>query len=130
MKHYTVDTHALIWYFAELPFISRNAESCMMEADAGLAQIIVPTIVLSEVLMIGEKKRINFDYEEFLSNLVTSENYNIYPFDFDVLLQMRKLEAIPELHDRIIVATALITESILITKDREIVSSGIVQTIW
>ncbi|MBI5216712.1 MAG: PIN domain-containing protein [Ignavibacteriae bacterium] len=102
----------------------------MMEADAGLTQIIVPTIVLSEVLMIGEKKRITFDYGEFLSNLVTSENYTIHPFDFDILLQMRRLEAIPELHDRIIVATALITESALITKDREIISSGIVQTFW
>lgn len=39
-------------------------------------------------------------------------------------------QAIPELHDRIIAATALLTSSTLISKDQAITSSGLVKTIW
>jgi predicted nucleic acid-binding protein len=37
---------------------------------------------------------------------------------------------LPELHDRIIVATAKILGAKLITKDKDIVESGLVETIW
>ncbi|MDI6803585.1 MAG: hypothetical protein QME58_07035 [Bacteroidota bacterium] len=46
------------------------------------------------------------------------------------LSKLKTLQAIPELHDRIIEATASLTSSTLITKDRSIISSGLVKTIW
>ena len=46
---------------------------------------------------------------------------------------LRELEGVKlrELHDRIIVATARVTKAeALITKDREIIGSGVVKTLW
>lgn len=130
MERYTVDTHALIWHLADLPFISKNAAQCLDKADDGDAFIIVPTIVLAEALFLSKKKRFAFDYAALISQMATSTSYSIYPFDFEILLQLEKLDAIPELHDRIIVATALVTSSTRITKDQSIISSRLVPTVW
>ncbi len=55
---------------------------------------------------ISEKKRIKVDYEEILEKIENSNNFEIYSLDVDVLRVARNITTIPELHDRIVVATA------------------------
>jgi PIN domain nuclease of toxin-antitoxin system len=43
---------------------------------------------------------------------------------------MRNLTAIPEMHDRIIVAAAIEHEATLITFDKTIRESGLVDVVW
>ena len=45
-------------------------------------------------------------------------------------MQLRNLTAIPEMHDRIIVAAAIEYGAALITFDRTITESGLVKVIW
>jgi PIN domain nuclease of toxin-antitoxin system len=46
-----------------------------------------------------------------------SENYKIVPFDVDLLEFAIPLKEL-EIHDRLILATAILTNSVLISKDR------------
>lgn len=130
MERFVADTHSLVWYFTKAISLSETARSCFKRSENNEAIIFVPTIVLAEALFISEKKRIAFDYEDFTINILASTNYSVYPFDFEILSKLKTLRAIPELHDRIITATALLTSSTLITKDQAITSSGLVKTIW
>ena len=64
------------------------------------------------------------DFEELLAKLEVSRNFIPVSFNFRVLRLLPEVK-LKDLHDRIIVATAK-----LITKDRSIRDSGIVETIW
>jgi hypothetical protein len=52
--------------------------------------------------------------------------------DFNLPTVRKLLEAFPltELHDQIIVATALLYEAKVLTKDGAIRDSGLVETVW
>lgn len=54
MERYTLDTHALLWYFAESSSLTKTAEKCLDQADRGDAIVFVPTIVLAEALSVCE----------------------------------------------------------------------------
>jgi len=130
MERFTSDTHSLVWFFTKSPNLSPAARECFVKSEREEALIIVPTIVLAETLYIKEKRKLIFDYDALIRTLRSSSNYVFYSFDFEVLRKLETLQRIPELHDRIITATALLTSSILITKDRLITESGVVETIW
>ena len=47
-----------------------------------------------------------------------------------VISEITNLAQIPEMHDRIITATAKLNRAVLITKDPDIVEAGMIETIW
>jgi predicted nucleic acid-binding protein len=57
-------------------------------------------------------------------------NFKIYPFDEVVLNEYFKTSPELEIHDRLIVATAKLTNSKVITKDKQITNSRLVKTVW
>lgn len=59
----------------------------------------------------------------------------IYPLDFDILRESIGLTAIPEMHDRLIVATGLYLQNLgatvrNLTKDNEIIVSKLLPVVW
>ena len=128
--YYVTDTHSLIWYLAEDEKLGKKAFSIFDKADRGEAIIIVPTIVLSEMIYICEKKRAGLEIKDVIHKIKNSLNYIPYNLDIETLEKLITIKNIPEMHDRIITAIALLTGSILITKDKEIIKSKIVETIW
>jgi len=123
------DTQSLIWHLTEDSKLGKNALKVFEDADSGKEIIIIPTIVLAELLHICEKKKINFRFDYVLEKLKDSSNYVVYNLDFQVILKIKKIKN-SDLHDRIIIATALITKSKLITKDNVIKRLDYVQTLW
>jgi len=57
-------------------------------------------------------------------------NFEIAPLDLDVLRMADRIEAPLEMHDKLIVATALHYSASLITRDERIVNSKTVKTVW
>jgi PIN domain nuclease of toxin-antitoxin system len=55
---------------------------------------------------------------------------DLAPLDVDILKVANKIEADLEMHDRLIVATALYFNATLITRDRQIGNASICPTIW
>jgi predicted nucleic acid-binding protein len=94
---------------------------------------ILPTIVLVEITYLYTKGRIDVDTAFVQQRLVAASNCVLYPLDEQVVMQ------IPtglNIHDAIIVATALVYRDILhesvavITKNGEITHSGLIETVW
>ena len=119
-KRITIDAHTLIWYYHEDSNIklSHRALTAILEAEEkGI--IYVSTVVLMEVLRLLEKGKYPIIFDDFLKDIEDDEAYKIVPLTTEVIKAMKSFPNL-ELHDRAIVATALITDSVLVSKDIEI----------
>jgi len=128
--YYVTDTHSLIWYLAEDKKLGKKALSIFTKADKGEAIIIVPTIVLAEMIYICEKKKAELNAKQIINKIKNSLNYIPFNLDMEVLEEIISIKNISEMHDRIITAVALITKATLITKDKDIIKSKKIKTIW
>jgi PIN domain nuclease of toxin-antitoxin system len=121
------DTHSLAWYPENSPRLSQDARLAFASINRGDSMGIISTIVPAELMHISERGRVAVDFEMVVSQFRRSQNFRIVNLDFDVL--MRNLSDF-ELHDRMIVATALLVGAHVITRDSVIRNSGIVECVW
>jgi len=126
---YVTDTHSLVWYFTDDSRLSRKAlEAFEQTREEGL--IIVPSVVMAEIMFIAKKGKITLTFEESLNKIEEYENFDIAPLDADLLKVANNIESDMEMHDKLIVATALYFNAALITKDKLIRDSGVCSTTW
>jgi PIN domain nuclease of toxin-antitoxin system len=126
---YVLDTHVLIWYFIGSPRLPQRLKH---EIDAVRRQggrLLVPTIVLAEALDLAEKERVTFDFVRLYQLLQQEAEFEIVGFGTDILDEAIRIRAVPDIHDRIIVATARFFGAGVLTKDRLIAASGEVDTV-
>ncbi len=127
--NYVTDTHSLVWYFTEDSRLSQKGmEAFERTVDKGM--IIIPTVVLAEIMFIAKKGRITLTFKETLERIENYENYHIAPLDIEILKAADNIKLYLEMHDKLIVATALYFEAGLITKDVQITKARIISTIW
>ncbi len=128
-----VDTHVAIWYFLRDDRLSRKAESAIEDSLIEGRRIYLPSICLVEMNYLVEKGRIPAmaltDLRHGIS--IPVFGFVLAPLDLDVIDAIARVprEQVPDLPDRVIVATALSKSARLISRDRKIQSS-VVQTIW
>ena len=127
--NFVTDTHSLVWYFTEDARLSKKAFDAF-EGTIKSGTVIVPAVVLAEIMFIAKKGRVTLTFEETLKKIEGYENFDIAPLDAEILTIADKIEADLEMHDKLIVATALYYEAALITKDEFVSKSGVVSTIW
>ncbi|CAG1771659.1 hypothetical protein BAC3_01979 [uncultured bacterium] len=125
----TLDTHAFIWYLDKSlnNKLSQKALNAIKEAEDSYT-VYLPIIVLMEVLYLVEKGRVNLSFPKLLLNLEESINYEIIPFDTRLLKIAETIKGL-EAHDRLILATVILTGSPLVSNDKEIHTKGI-KIIW
>jgi len=126
---YVTDAHSLIWYFTDDPCLSQKAVE-VFEGTVKEGIIIVPAVVLAEIMFIAKKGRIILTFEETLKKIEEYDNFYIAPLDINILRVADKIEMEMEMHDKLIVATALYFKATLITRDKRIKETGIVSIIW
>jgi PIN domain nuclease of toxin-antitoxin system len=95
-----------------------------------LHRIYLSAITLMEVLYLSEAGRIDLPLDELVATVSRSRNYRVVPVDADVTLAAIGIDDVPELHDRIIVATARYLGVPILTSDRVIAASQHVQSLW
>lgn len=121
---YVTDTHSLIWYFTEDTRLSKKALK-IFEYSIKAGLIVVPAVVLAEIMFIAKKGKVTLTFEETLNKIEELENFEIAPLDIAILKIANKIEGDLEMHDRLIIATALYFNATLITKDIRIKEAGI-----
>ncbi|MDQ3815444.1 MAG: PIN domain-containing protein [Armatimonadota bacterium] len=130
---YVVDTHALIWFLGDSSRLGADCDAVLSDPDS---ELILPATALAEALWIVERGRIpSLSIPDLLSAVDADPRIILFPLDRAVLDASLPLTAIAEMHDRHIVATALLLaasgESIaVLTKDDMIRHSGLVTCIW
>jgi PIN domain nuclease of toxin-antitoxin system len=130
---YVVDTHALIWFLDDDARLGANADEALSDPDS---ELILPIIALAEGCWIIESGRTNLpSVTDLLSAIDADSRITVMPLTRAILDRTLALTAINEMHDRQIVATALVLadqgESVaLLTRDENIRDAGLVPVIW
>jgi PIN domain nuclease of toxin-antitoxin system len=130
---YIVDTHALIWYLEGNPKLGPNAQAVL---DNPASALVLPVIALSEAIYIVDKGRTLIPDVATLFNRVQGDpRLDLYPLTLEVLQASLKALTVPEMHDRLIVATGLHLQSLgetvsILTKDVAITDAALLPIIW
>ena len=125
----TLDAHALIWYMDKQSNerLSRLAFETIKTAEEK-ATIFVPIIALMEILHLIDAGRFPVSFDTIIETMEENEAYQIVPFSMELLLIAIPLKGL-EIHDRVIAATAILTNSVLVSRDRVLGTSG-VTVVW
>jgi predicted nucleic acid-binding protein len=126
VNSYVTDTQALIKFMMGQKVIDDKCHEAFRSADRGEGVIIIPAVVLMEVLYLSEKNRITIDLLQ-TEDLLKCSNYQFEPLSLEILKAASEIDDIPELHDRLIAATARYLDTPIITNDPVIRESRFVQ---
>lgn len=134
MSEYVTDTHALIWHLTGDARLSPVARNAFVQADLGAGVIWIPGVVLVETVYLVEKARFPATLIERMLDLVDppSDNYVIVPLDAEVIRALQTIgrDAIPDMPDRIIAASAKRLGLPLLSKDSVITAAPDVSVVW
>jgi predicted nucleic acid-binding protein len=128
MDSFVTDTQALVKFMMGKKVINNRSHQAFQSADKREATIIIPAVVLMEVLYLFEKNRINISLFQ-TEDLFKSQNYQFEPLSFEILKTASEINDIPELHDRLIAATARYLDLPIITNDPVIRNSRFVEVL-
>jgi len=119
-KHfvYVLDTHILIWYFIGSNRLSKETKALIDEVRISRGRLLIPTIVLAESLDIAEKGKVKFDFQKMYQIINAEPEFEIVGFNREIFEETMHTKNIPDIYDRIIVATANYYNAGIITKDR------------
>ena len=128
---YVVDTHALVWFLTQDARLGFNAQTVLSSPGPG-NRLVVPTIVLAETWDLARKLRVPVSFRYVLGQ-VRSSNALIHSLSVRVLTLLPN--GLPDIHDAIVVATAVALGSrrhpaAIVTRDRDISNSGLAPCIW
>lgn len=128
LPKYCFDTHSLVWYFRGRKTLSEKAKLILEEAFRGDLIAFIPSIVLLEAfhLSLKDKKFIFIKFVNFLGRA----KFIITPLEEEVLKICFKLPKEINIHDRVVIATAKMSGSRLVTKDKVLRSLFPLETIW
>jgi len=117
-----------IWYFTGQKTLSSKAKRILDEVFLGKYACFIPAIVLLETFHISLKIK-KFIFPGFIKKLRLT-NVIIVPLDKVILDQCYKLPKNLDIHDRIILATAMVNKCVLLTKDKELKQVSRSKTLW
>lgn len=127
-----VDTHVVVWLAFDQAQLSRKARTAIDDARKNAEGLAISDITLLELATLARKGRIRLDIslESFLQEI--EARFVVLPITARACARAMGLPAAypKDPADRIIGATALVEGLSLLTADREIRRSKVVQTIW
>lgn len=126
---YVADTVALIVYL-ENRRLGADSQAIFDSAENSNTIIHIPAIVFAEILYLSEKQRISTNLQKVKNLLQTNSNFRESPLTQAIIETAAQITDIPELHDRLISATARHLNLELITTDAKIQNSIFVKTVW
>ena len=132
--HVMLDTHALVWYLVAPNRLGSRACATLESAEAGKATAYIPAVVMAELIMIAEKRRVpGFalpELELVYDAACRHPNFRLLSLDVQTIWSARTLRAIPDIFDRLLVAEARKINVPLLTCDPVICDSSLVEVIW
>ena len=130
MNRYVADTHALFWYLIDSPRLGSRASEAFEAGARGEAAIYISAIVLAELYFMNEKLGRPLDFSVEYNRLHESSQFIFVPLMPEDILDFDRDVSVPEMHDRIIIGVVRRMDAVCLSRDEEIVQSGMVPTIW
>ena len=129
MTQYVSDTMAIVSYLSKRR-LPPSVKQVFQSADVGLCTIFIPAIVAVEIGYLSEKGRIDVSLADLRHQISQYTTYRFQPLTFDIVEVCAQITDIPELHDRLIAATAKSLGLPLISNDPIIQKSTFLTTLW
>jgi PIN domain nuclease of toxin-antitoxin system len=133
-KLYVVDTHTLLWYLVNDVRLGQLAGQIF---DAKDSRLLLPAIALAEALFLLERRPGLYPLSAYdvLQRVAADVRLLVIALDYETVAETTKHTVVPEMHDRQIVATALLAQTdgdqvAILTRDESIQNCGLIQTIW
>ena len=130
MHSYVADTHSLIWRLTDSPKLGAAASQIFDRVDSGSAKLIIPVIAIAELMFAIQKHKLPLDMLSVINLWHANPVIEIAELRLNVVMMLPSLTMIPEMHDRLIACEALSRDAMLITRDPQIVTAGVVATVW
>jgi PIN domain nuclease of toxin-antitoxin system len=113
----TLDAHTLIWYIHKPSNhrLSNKAFDAIRKAVVEGA-IYIPTITLMEIMRLIEKKKYPISFNKLISAIEIHNNFEIVPLTLDIVEISNGFNHV-DIHDRTIIATAISTDTELVSND-------------
>lgn len=129
MNEYVSDTMAFILR-PESRKLPGKVKSLFEQAEQGKARIFVPAIVLAELACLSERNRIDTNLSQVKAYFQKYNSISEMPVNFEIVSTAFSIDDVPELHDRLIAASAKLHRCPLLTNDPDLANSKHVSTIW
>ncbi len=129
---FVADTHALLYYtLNKKRRLGRRARRLFEKAERGDLLIHVPSIALWEVALLLKQQYLLMPqrFDHWCRSLESSQGFSIVPLEWMDVDEARTMP-FSDPFDCLLVGTAKRMTLPLIPKDDNIVSSGLVDTIW
>lgn len=130
---YVTDTHTLIWHLMSDAKLGQTAKGILTRVDNGEAELVIPAVVLAELYMLAEKRRVEMttiQMHEQVAQWQQAQNIVLTSLTPAIVKESRNLIQIPDIFDRLIVSEARLQAVPLITKDRILTATNLVEIIW
>lgn len=127
---YLADTVTVIRHFSGTGKIGKKTRMILEDVEQGKHHIFISVISIVEIMYLSEKKRIRIDMADTLRMINSSVNYSIVDLTSDIVVLAQNIK-FPELHDRLIIATANYLKIPILTGDKRIRDEiNMVESIW
>ncbi|WP_175821824.1 MULTISPECIES: type II toxin-antitoxin system VapC family toxin [unclassified Burkholderia] len=128
-----LDTHALVWWAAGDPALSKKARSAIDRAR-GDSALVASAISAWEIAMLVRHERLvlTMDVDAWLATVAQIDGMRFVPIDADIAAKSASLPGTfhKDPADRMIVATARRLGAPLVTRDEKIRAYAHVKTLW
>ena len=127
------DSHALVWFAQGSPHLSAPAAEALREAEGGDGITVSVATLIDLWYVTQTTEAVNLPQLSELRALITaSPALALHPVDLAVTDAYTAIDRdlLKDPWDRLIVATAQTLQVPLVTRDRAIQRSGLIETIW
>lgn len=122
-----LDTHALLWWEAEDPRLSRRAARAISDRSN---EILVSAVSAWEITLKSRRLKLKAEPEEWFEDVFARNHFISLPMTIPHAVGTRSLGAIHgDPFDRLLVSQALAEGATLVTRDRELGKYG-AKTFW
>ncbi|NOX47171.1 MAG: type II toxin-antitoxin system VapC family toxin [Chlorobi bacterium] len=129
MNKYVTDTMAIILRL-EKRKLPGKVKEIFKKAENNQCEIVIPAIVFAEIAYLSERGRIDTNLEEVGSYLKKHRTISECSLNLKTITIAFDIDDIPELHDKLISASAMQHNLKIITNDPDIQKSKYVKAIW
>lgn len=126
-----LDTHVLIRWLIDARKLSRIQLRTLESAVQRGEPVALSAISLLEIAILasGEKPALKISLDEFFQDLNSNPAFRVLPLTYEVAREVALLNVLRDPADRAIAATARVHRLRLVTSDRRIIESKLVQVI-
>jgi PIN domain nuclease of toxin-antitoxin system len=125
-----LDTHTCAFALTAPEKLGRAARRALEEVAAGRQTAWIPAAVVAEIILLRELGRISLGLAQLETAMERAPSLRFLPLDLYQLREFAAHATVRDPFDRFILSATRARAAKLVTRDRALGDSGLVQTIW